>query len=111
MSRDVFHHHNRIVNDKPARNRQRYGDGDAGNEGGPPAPQEDEYHQDHQDHRDNQRRLNVVDGRANRQRPIKNRKNMFALGNRRLQRRNRRLDRIHGRNNVGARLPENDQVH
>ena len=131
VARDVFQHHDGVVDDEADRDRQRHQrqivervaerphqragaeqrqrHGDARDDGRPEAAQEDEDH--HHDQRDGQqqRELHVLDRGADGLGAVAESVDMDGRRDRRHQPRQLRLDLVDGLDDVGAGLLENDQ--
>ena len=71
--------------------------------------QEDEHDQDHQDDRDQERDLDVPDRRANRARRVDGDLQRDRRRDRGLELGNQAADAVHGLDDVGPRLPEDDE--
>src|SRR5208283_611644 len=130
IARDIFDHYNRIVHHKAGRNSERHereivdavvkkvhhaeradqgdGDGDGGNQRGADASQEEENHQNNQGNGDDKGALDVLNGSANGLGAVDHDFRVDGGRDGGSQCRNRGADTIHGIDDVGARLTEND---
>ena len=79
-----------------------------GDEGGARAPQKEKYDDDDQHDGDDQRALDVLDGSADRRRPVENGGDVDALGDGGSQRRQLGRDALDGLDDVCARLAVDD---
>ncbi len=133
MARDVFQHHDRIVDDeagrdgerhqrqiveavaqeihRPERADQRDRHGDGGDERRPAVAQEDEDHEDDQRHGDQQRALDIMQRGADRRRAVIGDGDVDVARDRRLELGQQRLDAVDGVDDVGAGLAEQDHQH
>ena len=133
IARDVLDHHDRVVHHKAGGDGQRHQrqiveavvqqvhhaegsdqrhrNGDAGNEGRPRVPQKNENHQDHQDHRDDQGLLGVAHRRADGDGLIHGHLHVDRLRNGGLELRKDGANAVHGVDDVGAGLAEDDDQH
>ena len=133
MARDVFHHHDRIVDDKPRRHRQRhqrqiveqeprhvhhaqrtkqrYDHCGRGNHGRVPALQKQADDQHHQNGRNEQRHFDLGQRCADRDGAIGRKRQLDVIGQQRLQPRDLRLDRIDGLHDIGIGLTRDDDRH
>ncbi len=127
---DVLQHHDCVVDHEAGRDGQRHQgeivqaeaqqvhhaegsdqrdrDRDTRNQRDPNVAQEEIDDQDHQGDRDQQRDLDVVDRGADGGRPVQHQGHLDGRWDRRLQLGQRRQHPVHGGDNVGARLAEDD---
>ena len=130
VASDVFQHDDGVVHHEAGRNGQRHqgkivqavvqqihhaessdqrqGDRNAGNEGGAEGAQKRENHQDDQDDRNQQSEFDVMHRGAHRGGAVQNYADVNRRRNGRLEQRQRGAHPIHGRDDVRARLPEDD---
>ena len=131
VARDVFQHHDGVVDDEADRNRQRHQrqivervaerphqragaeqrqrHRDARDDRRPDAAQEDKDHHHHQRDGQQQRELHVLDRGANGLGAVGENFDMDGGRDRRLQPRQLRLDLVDGLDDVGAGLLEHDE--
>ena len=131
MAHDVLKHHDGIVDheaDRDGEGHQRYvveavadqiheaagaeqreRNRDAGDDGRPERPQEQEDDGNHEGYGDHEGHLNVLDGRADRLRPVAYDLHAHRWWHGRREMRQLRLDAVDGVDDVGARLLEHHE--
>jgi hypothetical protein len=90
---------------------QRHGNGNPRNHRGTPVPQKDKDDKDHQPDRNPECPFHIVQGGTNRGGLIENQSQDLTFGNGCPQGWQLGLEPVHGLNDIGARLFEDDQVH
>ena len=130
MASDVFQHHDGVVHHEAGRDGQghqgeivqtvvqqihhaegsdqRQGDGNAGNERGAESAKKDKNHQDDQYDRYHEGELYVLDRSANCNCAVEYDIDIDRRRNGRLKKRQSGAHAIHGRDDVGARLPKHN---
>src|SRR5579859_1472837 len=127
---DVFNHHDGVIHHKSGGDAerhqgkivqavtqhihdakssdQRHGNDDAGDKSGPWAAEEYEDYEDHQDHRDEQRLLDILYRSADGHGLVHGHPHIDGLRHGGLERRKHGANAVHGINNVGVGLSEDD---
>ena len=82
-----------------------------GNEGGAEITQKDEHHQDHEAHGNGEGPFDVVQRGTNDRGSVHHHRQRHAAGNRGFQLREQCAHSVHRLDDVGARLPVNDDEH